>query len=144
MSLGGIVTGLGWAIVTRGLGGGQTGTDTDCAATIRIPAAPGRWHIGDTVALEDVLVRDLDDELVDPATLTVIVRPENSSRFTLVYGSAATSGGGDAIVRTATGTFTIQIAITQARGTGLYQFSIVTTGARAAEDGQFRVLSRPM
>lgn len=144
MSIGTIVTGLGRAIVSWGYGGGDDVLASEFPARIRIPALTDRFHIGDTVALEGVLVKNLAGTLVDPVSLTVIVQPEASDRFTLVWGTALAEGPGDAIIKTATGTFTVQIEITQARGTGLYELAIVTTGARAAEDGQFRVLPRLM
>ena len=144
MSLGTILTGLGRAIVSWGFGGGEDVLASEFPARIRIPALTDRFHVGDTVTLQSVLVKNLSGTLVDPVSFTVIVQPESSDRFTLVWGSTLEEGSGDAIVNTATGTFTVQIEITAERGTGLYEFSIVTTGARAAEDGSFRVLPRVM
>ncbi|MGK3981261.1 hypothetical protein WMF38_57220 [Sorangium sp. So ce118] len=142
MSIGTIVTGLGRAIVSWGFGGGDS--SNDFPARIRIPALNDRFHIGDTVPLEGILVKNLAGVLVEPVSFTVVVQPEVGSKFSLVWGSVPEDGAGDAIVQTATGTFTVQIEVTAERGTGLYEFAIVTTGARAAEDGSFRVLPRLM
>lgn len=144
MSLGTILTGLGRAIVSWGYGGGDDVLASEFPARIRIPATTTRWHVGDTVTLEGVLVKNIAGTLVDPVSFTLIVQPEVGDRFTLVWGTALEEGPGDAIIHTATGTFTVQIEITPERGTGLYEFSVVTTGARAAEDGSFRVLPRLM
>jgi hypothetical protein len=169
VSLGALVTGLGHGAVSWGLGGGD-GEDApvaDFPATIRIPAAASlfsvripcaqslftitipmsttRLHIGDTLYLPGIEIRDArTGELADPDTLTVVVDPPVGAKFSLVYGTAPDDGAEDAIIRTAAGTFTVQVAITSARGVGPYEFSIVTTGARAAEDGSFRVLPRIM
>ena len=48
----------------------------------------------------------------------------------------------DAVIRTAEGTFTVQIEITEERGAGVYRYTVVTTGARAAEPGTFTVYAR--
>lgn len=144
MSIGTIITGLGRAIVSWGLGGGDDVLAAEFPARIRIPALNDRFHVGDTVPLVGVLVKNLGGTLVDPVSFAVIVQPAVGERFTLAWGTALEEGAGDVIVNTATGTFTVQIEITEERGTGLYEFSIVTTGARAAEDGQFRVLPRLM
>jgi hypothetical protein len=132
VSVGTILTGLGRAIVSWGLGGGDDALAAEFPARIRIPALNTRFHIGDTVSLEGVLVKTLGGTLVDPVSFAVIVQPAVGELFTLVWGTALEEGAGDVVV------------ITAERGTGLYEYSIVTTGARAAEDGQFRVLPRLM
>jgi hypothetical protein len=168
VSLGALITGLGHGLVSWGLGGedGVVASD-EFPATIRIPSArplfsirvpsaqplftiripmpQNRLHIGDTLYLRGLeIVDNRTDELADPDTMTVRVHCPSGVTFDLVYGTAPTSGAEDAIIRDAEGTYTVQVAITAARGTGLYEFSIVTTGARAAEPGEFRVLSRLM
>lgn len=168
MSLGALITGLGHGLVSWGLGGEDGGTaSVEFPATIRVPVAQSlfsiripvaqplfairipmpqnRLHIGDTLYLRGIEIVDMrTNELADPDTMTVTVSCPSGLKFDLAYGTVPTSGNVDAIIRTAAGTYTIQVAITPERGTGLYEFSIVTTGARAAEPGEFRVLSRLM
>lgn len=97
-------------------------------------------HVGDTALLDPIYVRDRTGALTDPATLTVSVLPPSGTSFSLVYGTAPTTGDGDAVIRRAAGTYAVQIAITAARGVGLYRYTVTTTSGRAAEPGQFRVL----
>jgi hypothetical protein len=101
-----------------------------------------RLHIGDTAVLTGVTIRDAAGDLVDPATLTILILSPLGVEVELVYGTAPTSGSGDAVIRTAEGTFTVQIEITDERGAGVYRYTVVTTGARAAETGTFTVYAR--
>jgi hypothetical protein len=102
-----------------------------------------RLHIGDTNEIVGIETRRRStDALVDPTTFTCLVLPPSGASFSLVWGMAPSSGTGDAVIRTAVGTFTIQIALTTERGVGLYRYTIVTTGAVAAEPGAFRVEPR--
>jgi hypothetical protein len=110
--------------------------------TITIARPMARLHIGDTALIEGITVRDSDGALVDPTTLTVLVLTPNGTEVELVYGTAPTSGDADAIIRTAAGTFDVQIEITEERGAGVYRYTVVTTGARAAEPGTFTVYAR--
>ncbi|WP_437310028.1 hypothetical protein [Sorangium sp. So ce388] len=110
------------------------------AITLTRPMA--RLHIGDTALIAGITIRDRDGDLVDPSSLTVHIRTPLGVAEELVYGVAPTSGSGDAVIRTAAGTFDLQIEITEVRGAGMYEYTVVTTGARAAEPGSFKVYER--
>jgi hypothetical protein len=163
VSLGALITGLGRALVSWGLGGSDdaAAVDTGTVAFITLPAARplysvtlpaaaplytitlprimGILNIGDTALLDQILIKDHLGALVDPATFTVNVTQPSGVVFSLVYGTAATSGVSDAVIRNSAGNYSVQIEITPARGVGLYRYDVVTTGARAAEDGTFKV-----
>lgn len=102
----------------------------------------GRLHVGDTALISGITVTDRDGARVDPATLTVLVLTPSGTETELVYGTAPTTGAGDAVIRTAEGTFDVQIEITEERGAGIYEYTVATTGARAAEPGSFKVHER--
>lgn len=166
MSLLGRAVRLGHTIVSWGLGG-RSERDNSIATiqrpapvvaySIEIPSAvpaytisipsvilphANKIHVGDTVVIRPIIVRDIDDVIVDPDSFTVLVKPDNATSFSLVWGTAPSTGNADAVIRTAVGTFTVQIEITTARGAGTYAYTVVTTGAVAAEPGIFTVSSR--
>jgi hypothetical protein len=110
--------------------------------TITLTRPMARLHIGDTAVIPGITVRTRAGEFVDPSSLTVSVRTPLGDSFDLVYGVAPTSGDGDAVIRTGEGTFDVQVEITEERGAGVYEYTVVTTGARAAEPGSFKVHER--
>lgn len=162
MSLGALVTGLGRALVSWGLGGGSEDDATAAPLFLALPTARplyslslpvasslytititrpmARLHVGDTALLDPIYIRDRTDTLTDPATFTVTVLPPSGTPFSLVYGTAPTTGDGDAVIRRAAGTYAVQIEVTSARGVGLYRGTVATTSGRSAEPFEFRVL----
>lgn len=121
--------------------------------TIELPRtsmACGKIHVGDIVRIGDahaaagtagahILTYNSAEELADPTAFTCRVKTPGGNRFSLVYGTASSVEGGDAVIRLDVGTYVVHIEITEERGFGVYHYTIVTTGNVAAEGGSFTV-----
>lgn len=170
MSLGAIITGLGRALVSWGLGGGpeaetQSGPGAitlprvaalckitlpraSALCTITLPKVimANRLNIGDIARIgtadAPIIIRDEDGDVADPETLMVRIKTPLGQRVELTYGETAEVDG-DEVIRFAEGHYGLRIAITGDRGVGPYGYTVVTTGVVAAEGDTFTVSELP-
>jgi hypothetical protein len=132
-----IITGIGYALVSWGLGGGSGSVDEP--ATIHVREF-GKVKIGGVAVSPRVEFRSaLSGALIDPTGIVVRVRSPAGDDFEIEYLVSPTNGSGDAIIRDAEGKYSLQIDATEARGVGKYRYVITSTGAKAVDDGEFEV-----
>lgn len=90
------------------------------------------YHIGDVVRVEGTLT-DVDGVAVDPATVTVKVRPPTGATVTYTYA-------GGQVTRSALGVYFVDVSTTEA-GRWTYQFLSTGTG-QAMNERYFTVSQR--
>lgn len=88
----------------------------------------------DNVVRIDLIVRDENDELVDPVTLAIVTRSSSGTSTNYVYP------GDPEITRTAAGTYYAEFPVDKI---GVWEYDWVTTSPVVVDGGEIYVIARP-